>query len=126
GGDHQQSVRAGVDERRERSLSAVTALTTIDCCLPALTAVSTSAKLLSIPTELLGSKSSAIFSAFGTISRRTSSRFAPSSRVKKFTPVTLPPGLLILSTRPAATGSPALTKTIGVVAVAPFAACVGA
>jgi hypothetical protein len=35
--------------------------------------------------------------------------------VTKVTPVTLPPGRLRLATRPSLTGSPALTKTIGIV-----------
>src|SRR6266699_2119790 len=80
----------------------VMALATIGCCPPVLIAASTSPKLASMPTELAGSKSSAILLAFGTISRRTSSRFAPSSLVKKFTPVMLPAGLLMLATKPAA------------------------
>jgi len=37
-------------------------------------------------------------------------------------PVTLPPGRLRLATRPNVTGSPALTKTIGIADVAVFAA----
>src|SRR5262249_1897457 len=37
-------------------------------------------------------------------------------------PVTLPPGRLRLATRPILTGSPPLTKTIGIVAVAALAA----
>ena len=46
----------------------------------------------------------------------------PSTPVKKFTPVTLPPGRLRLSTRPSLTGSPPTEKTIGTVVVAAFAA----
>ena len=41
---------------------------------------------------------------------------------KKLTPVTLPPGRLRLATRPSLTGSPPRAKTIGIVAVAAFAA----
>ena len=42
--------------------------------------------------------------------------------VKKVTPVTLPPGRLMLATRPSETGSLPLANTIGMVAVAAFAA----
>ena len=42
----------------------------------------------------------------GRNSRRSPSRFAPSSPVMKLTPVTLPPGRLRLATRPSWTGSP--------------------
>src|SRR5215470_17285449 len=44
--------------------------------------------------------------------------FAPSSAVTKVTPVTLPPGRLRLAMRPSLTGSPPVTKTIGIVVVA--------
>jgi MFS family permease len=51
-----------------------------------------------------------------------SSRFSVSSEAKKVAPVTLPPGRLRLVTRPATTGSATTAKTIGMVAVAAFAA----
>jgi hypothetical protein len=38
-------------------------------------------------------------------------------------PVTLPPGLLTLATRPSLTGSPLAVKTIGIVWVAALAVC---
>ena len=60
--------------------------------------------------------------ALGTSWRNSSSRFAPSSPVKKLTPVTLPPGRLRLATRPSLTGSPPVAKTIGTVVVAALAA----
>jgi putative tryptophan/tyrosine transport system substrate-binding protein len=50
------------------------------------------------------------------------SRFAPTSPVKKFTPVTLPPGRFRLATRPSLTGSPPAAKTIGTDVVAALAA----
>ena len=49
-----------------------------------------------------------------------------SSTLKKFTPVTLPPGRLRLATRPDLTGSAPTAKTIGIVAVAALAASAAA
>src|SRR5262245_53121939 len=46
----------------------------------------------------------------------------PSSAVKMLTPVRLPPGRARLATSPSLTGSSAATKTMGIVAVAAFAA----
>src|SRR5262245_53335436 len=51
----------------------------------------------------------------GIISCNSSNRFAASATVIMLTPVTLPPGRLRLVTRPNVIGSPALTKTIGMV-----------
>ena len=64
----------------------------------------------------------AMVRAEGTNSRSSSSRFAPSATVIRLAPVTLPPGRLKLATKPNWTGSPALTNTIGMVAVAALAA----
>src|SRR6516162_11827261 len=47
--------------------------------------------------------------------------FAPSNAVTKVIPVTLLPGRLRLATRPSLTGSPPVTKTIGIVVVAALA-----
>jgi hypothetical protein len=58
----------------------------------------------------------------GARSRSSPSRFGSIRFVNKVTPVTLPPGRLKLSTRPALTGSPPTPNTIGMVAVAAFAA----
>ena len=59
----------------------------------------------------------------GTLSSRNiPSRFDPRSLVSMATPVALPAGRLRLATRPIFTGSPPTEKTIGVVAVAYFAA----
>ena len=41
---------------------------------------------------------------------------------RKLTPVTLPPGRLRLATRPSLTGSPPVTKTIGIVVFAALTA----
>jgi len=48
-----------------------------------------------------------------------------TSDVWIFTPVTFPPGLARLSTRPSSTGSSPTKKTIGIVTVAALAACAG-
>jgi len=63
--------------------------------------------------------------AVGTSSRTTSSCFGPSSTAIEVTPVMFPPGRARLATRPAATGSPEVTNTIGMVVVAAFAARAG-
>ena len=49
-------------------------------------------------------------------------RFGATSTLNCVTPVTLPPGRLRLGTRPSWTGSPPVSKTIGIVVVAAFAA----
>src|SRR6516165_4613979 len=74
---------------------------------------------------LAGFTSSAMTSAAGTSSVSTSSCFCPNSTASEVTPVMLPPGRLRLETSPAAIGSPAVTKTIGMVAVAALAASAG-
>src|SRR5215831_7659132 len=58
----------------------------------------------------------------GTRSRSNPSRFGSIRLVNRVTPVTLPPGRLKLSTKPALTGSPPIPTTIGIVVVAAFAA----
>jgi hypothetical protein len=63
--------------------------------------------------------------AVGTSSRSISSCFGASSTVRAATPVRFPPGRLRLATSPSATGSPEVTKTIGMVMVAAFAASAG-
>jgi hypothetical protein len=63
--------------------------------------------------------------AWGTNSRRSSSRFAPSSPLKKLIPVRFPAGRARFATRPSFTGSSPTTKTTGIVVVAAFAAKVG-
>src|SRR5262249_46842993 len=50
----------------------------------------------------------------------------PDSDRQRLTPVTLPPGLFMLVTRPSWTGSPPVWKTIGIVVVAALAARPGA
>jgi len=49
-------------------------------------------------------------------------RFGPSRLLMKFIPVTLPPGRLWLATNPYWTGSLPFANTIGIFAVADFAA----
>lgn len=58
----------------------------------------------------------------GTASRSTSSCLPLSSWPSVVTPVTFPPGRARLLTSPWATGSPAVTMTMGIVAVAALAA----
>ena len=60
--------------------------------------------------------------AVGTSSCSSSSRFGPTSTLKEVTPVRLPPGRFRLATSPTSTGSLPIPKTIGIVAVAAFAA----
>ena len=64
----------------------------------------------------------AIFDACGTSSRSRSSRFVAVSPEKILTPVTFPPGLFRLATKPSRTGSSPLKKTIGIVLVKPLTA----
>ena len=71
---------------------------------------------------LAGLTSTATRAAPGTSSRRSSSRFAANSHVKKLIPVRLPPGRARLATRPSLTGSSATRKTMGIVVVAALAA----
>ena len=61
----------------------------------------------------------------GAISRSSPSRFESTTPENIVTPVTLPPGRLRLSTRPSLTGSAPASNTIGIVAVAAFAAWAG-
>jgi hypothetical protein len=58
----------------------------------------------------------------GTSSRRSSSRFATNSALRKLTPVRLPPGRARLDTRPNFTGSSPRTNATGIVEVAALAA----
>src|SRR5262249_33532795 len=58
----------------------------------------------------------------GQRSCSNSSRLGASVLYRKLVPVTLPPGRLMLETRPSLTGSPPIEKTIGMVAVAALAA----
>jgi hypothetical protein len=57
----------------------------------------------------------------GINSRASSSRFGPTPTFNWLTPVTLPPGRLMLATKPICTGSLLVVKTIGIVSVAAFA-----
>ena len=71
---------------------------------------------------LVGLTSTATRVTPGNSSRRSSSRFAANSPLKKLIPVTLPPGRARLATRPSLTGSSPTLKTIGIVVVAALAA----
>ena len=74
---------------------------------------------------LAGFASRAMSVAEGMSSRNNSNCFGPTSTPKEATPVILPPGRFRLATSSTATGSAAVTKTIGIVAVAAFAASAG-
>src|SRR5215467_8574360 len=58
----------------------------------------------------------------GTVSLSSSSRFPLSSVENSVTPVILPPGRAMLATRPVPTGSPAPSRTMGILEVALLAA----
>jgi hypothetical protein len=58
----------------------------------------------------------------GTISLSNSSRFPLKSGATMLKPVAFPPGRARLATRPAATGSPMMAMTIGIVPVAVLSA----
>jgi hypothetical protein len=60
--------------------------------------------------------------AVGTNSCSSSTRFGATSAFKLVTPVTLPPGRFRLATKPSLIGSPPISKAMGMVAVAAFAA----
>ena len=70
-------------------------------------AASTSRNVVRLFETLTGLTSTATRVAPGTSSRRSSSRFALSSILKKLMPVRLPPGPARLATRPSPTGSSA-------------------
>jgi hypothetical protein len=69
-----------------------------------------------------GLMSIAIAIALGASLRRSPNRFLALSTTIKVTPVTLPPRLLRLATRPSSTGLPPPVNTIGIVVVAALAA----
>src|SRR5262245_6558784 len=96
------------------------ALKTWICSPIAGAAASTSLNVVS--DAITGLRSTARRAAPGTSSRKSANRFAVNSVVKKFIPVKLPPGLARLTTRPSLTGSSPVMKTMGIVAVAAFAA----
>src|SRR5262245_34128252 len=81
-----------------------------------------SRNVASVAAALAGLTSTAIRTALGTRSCSRPSRLATTSLKKKLMPVALPPGPARLATRPNLTGSSAMPKTIGIVAVA---ACLG-
>src|SRR5262245_24010014 len=74
---------------------------------------------------LFGFTSIAMRGIVGASSRSRANLFTSSSEVKRLTPVTLPPGLLRLATRPNPTGSSLPVSTIGTVVVAALAANAG-
>ena len=71
---------------------------------------------------LVGLIRSAMTRAVGTNSCSSSSRFGATSTFNWVAPVTLPPGRFRLATKPSLIGSPPISKTMGIVVVAAFAA----
>jgi hypothetical protein len=71
---------------------------------------------------LVGLRRMAITAAAGTTSCRISSRFGVTCTFKLVTPVRLPPGRFRVPTSPIAIGSAPISKIIGIVVVADFAA----
>src|SRR5262245_36470780 len=116
------------DRSRTRAAKAasisrlVLALKTLICSPIARAAGSKSLIVFSVLVTLAGLTSTATRTAAGTSSRRSSSRFAVNSTLKKLIPVRLPPGRATLVTRPSLTGSSETAKTTGIVAVAALAA----
>src|SRR4029077_16951344 len=96
------------------SLLVLTLKTRI-CSPIARPAVSASFTANSARAGLAGLTNIATRAAAGTSSRRSSSRFATNSPVKKLMPVKLPPGRPRLVTRPSLTGSSGTAKTTGIV-----------
>src|SRR5262245_54231427 len=88
----------------------------------AAAAGSTSLNVVSVVVTLAGLTSTATRFAVGTNARRSSSRFAVNSALKKLMPVTFPPGRARLATSPSLTGSAPVRKAIGIVVVAALAA----
>jgi hypothetical protein len=72
-----------------------------------------------------GTSRSPTRASLGTASLSISSLFVLSSNDKLESPVTLPPGRARFATNPAATGSPLLVITMGMVVVAFLAANAG-
>src|SRR5262249_41913515 len=92
---------------------SVPALRTIISSPRRRTAASDCWMLSRVRPELLGFTRTAIRVAAGRSSRSNSSRLATSSVPIRVTPVTFPSGRLRLGTKPAVTGSEAVTNTIG-------------
>src|SRR6516162_6495154 len=100
----------------------VLALRTWICNPMARAADCTSLNVVSVVGAKVGLTSTAIRAAWGTISRKSSSRFAVNSPLKRLIPVRLLPGRARLGTRPSLTGSSPTMKTMGIVVVAALAA----
>ena len=100
----------------------VSALSTWTCSPMARAPADASLTVDSEVVALEGLTSTATRVAAGTISRRSSRRFAANSFAKLLVPVTLPPGWARLATRPSLTGSSPTLKTMGIVVVAALAA----
>src|SRR5262249_22760889 len=92
------------------------------CSPMARAAACTSLTVVSVIAASAGLTSTATRAAAGTSSRKSSSRFAANSVLRKLMPVRLPPGRARLATRPSLTGSSPTMKTTGIFVVAALAA----
>src|SRR6516162_3508940 len=123
GATNRASGRASTRAANAASISRLVLALKICICSPMPRAAgSTSASVDDVLTVLLGFISIATRTAAGTSSRRSPSRFAFTSAVKKLIPVALLPGRARLATRPSLTGSSGTLKAIGSVCVAALAA----
>ena len=104
------------------SISPLVLAARTSICQPMAKAASRASLVYGSAVGSLGLTSTANRAARGSKSRTSPSRLAASSELKVVMPVMLPPGRLRLATRPCATGSPPVLKTIGIVVVAALAA----
>ena len=117
----QQVRRSGFRKSCEGSLDIARAICIQDTQLKSETAAFTARVSASI-SRLFGFANRAIAVAFGTNSRRRSTRFSATSADNIVTPVRFPSGLFRLSTSPTSTGFVPTPKTIGIAVVADLAA----
>src|SRR5262249_27192069 len=125
GGRERVARRSRANVAKAASMSRLVLALRVWICRPmARVAVSTSLNTVSTFASA-GLTSTATRRAAGTSSRRSSTRLAINSLLKKLMPVALPPGRARLATRPSLTGSSGTVKTIGIVVVAALAASAG-
>ena len=99
-------------------ISATTALMPAACAERATSWVTATERLGAVS----GFTRTPMVASLGTMSRNSPNCFAAAMLLRNVAPVMLPPGRLRLVTMPASTGSPPVVNTIGMVAVAGFAA----
>ena len=92
------------------------------CCVAWNKLVNQPWRIMSIGLRQSARRSDQWDAVLGTTSRRISSRFGNTCTFRLVTPVRFPPGRARLPTSPVAIGSAPISKTIGIVGVAGFAA----